>query len=131
MIRRAGLPILAGVYLGACSGAGDEAAPDGDVDNNREIACALDGAEVFADACRVDRTVENSRLILTVRHPDGGFRRLEVVKDGRGIVAADGAEQATVALSDGMLDVSVGKDHYLLPATMKNPETQKTDAAQQ
>jgi hypothetical protein len=84
------------------------------------IDCRIGAATGFDRACVVERTIGPDGLILTVRHPDGGFRRLLVTKDGRGVVAADGAEPATVSVEggDGIL-VAVGGDTYRLPATVK------------
>ena len=91
-----------------------EAADDG------RVKCALGGASTFERACTVERTQEPRGLVLTVRHPDGGFRRLLVAKDGRGVVAADGAEAARVAIVDPTeIEVALGDDIYRLPATVK------------
>ena len=57
--------------------------------------------------------------MLTLRHPDGGFRRLRIVRDGRGLVSADGAEEAKLAIIDkGLIEVAIGADRYRLPATV-------------
>ncbi len=56
--------------------------------------------------------------MLTVRHPDGGFRRFAVTSDGSGLVSADGAEPAAVSLRDGGIEVVVGTDRYRFPATV-------------
>ena len=78
--------------------------------------CAVDGAREFAAVC--DR--ELSGGLLTLRHPGGGFRRLQITTDGRGVVAADGAEPAVVAtLGTTMIEVSVGGDRYRLPAVVQ------------
>lgn len=58
--------------------------------------------------------------ILTIRHPDGGFRRFQIVTDGRGLIAADGAEPATVAtVGTDMIEVKVAGDRYRLPAKVE------------
>ena len=78
------------------------------------------GAAPFARDCTVERTESAEGLILTVRRPDNGFHRLLVVGDGRGVIAADGAEAAKVALiGDGRIEVAIGGDRYRLPATVK------------
>ena len=90
-----------------------EAADDG------RIKCALAGADTLERTCTVERTREERGLVLTVRHPDGGFRRLLVTRDGRGVVAADGAETAKVAIVDPTeIEVALGDDVYRLPATI-------------
>lgn len=87
------------------------------------VKCALAGAPVFQRVCTVDREQSARGLLLTVRHPDGGFHRLLVATDGRGVVSADGAEPAQVTLVDaGEIEVALGDDIYRLPATLKARE---------
>jgi hypothetical protein len=70
--------------------------------------------------CAVDRAQSPEGLTLTVRAPDGSFRRLLVTKDGRGVVAADGVEQAVVTpVGSDRIEVVIGGDRYRLPATVK------------
>lgn len=84
------------------------------------INCALDGSKAMQRVCTVDRADTKQGLVLTVSHPDGGFHRLLVTTDGRGVVAADGAERAQVAIVDGNeIEVGIGDDAYRLPATVK------------
>ncbi len=84
------------------------------------VPCALAGAKAFTPACAVERTTAPDGLMLVMHHPDGGFRRLLVTTDGRGVVTADGSDQATVAVLDpGTIEVTVGDDRYRLPATVK------------
>ena len=79
------------------------------------------GGDALKRDCTVDRTQGERGLILTVRHADGGFHRLLVTRDGRGVVAADGAEAARVTIPEpGMIDVALGTDRYRLPATIKS-----------
>ncbi|WP_239987363.1 hypothetical protein [Sphingosinithalassobacter portus] len=85
-----------------------------------KILCAPDGATGFSRVCTIDRTPTQDGLYLTIRQPSGGFRRLLVTNDGRGVIAADGAEQSVVTpISDSEIEVAVGKDRYRLPATVK------------
>ncbi|MCX7864144.1 MAG: hypothetical protein N2423_03760 [Novosphingobium sp.] len=81
------------------------------------IACALGGAASFSYACTVEPSLAGSGSFLIVRHPDGAFRRFEVLKDGSGLVTADGAEQAMNSLAGELLEVAVGLDRYRFPAT--------------
>ncbi len=84
------------------------------------VPCALGGAKTFKPECAVERTVAGDGLMLILHHPDGGFRRLLVTTDGRGVVTADGSDQASVAVIDpGTIEVAVGDDRYHLPATVK------------
>jgi hypothetical protein len=89
------------------------------------IACALDGAQRFERVCEVEKTDVDGTLFLTVRHPDGGFRRFEVLKDGHGIAAADGADDAKVAIEGEFLAATVENDRYLFPMTLKGTDAAK------
>ena len=89
-------------------------------DASGTIVCAQGGRADFARTCTLDRTASAAGLVLTVRHRDGAFRRLLVTRDGRGVVAADGAEQAVVTvIGTGEIEVALGGDRYRLPATVK------------
>lgn len=86
---------------------------------SEHISCAVDGVRELADVCAVERVEKDGKLELVVRHPEGGFRRFEVVSDGRGVAVADGADEAVVKLQGNTLDVRVGEDRYRFPATQK------------
>ncbi len=91
-----------------------------DAEDSGRIVCAQQGSNSFARVCTVDRADGADGLILTVSHPDGSFHRLLVTKDGRGVVAADGAEKAVVTvIGPGSIEVALGGDRYRLPATVK------------
>ena len=109
-----GAPLwLAFLPLAACS----QDAPEASVaDADDRIACAVGGAAEFARACQVERTEFEGAPILVVRHPDGGFRRFEVMRDGTGATAADGAQRAVVSLIEHGIEVTVGTDRYRFPA---------------
>lgn len=92
---------------------------DANADDSR-IDCALRGAAEFRRECTVDRAVGSEGLMLTIRAPDGGFRRLRVTKDGRGVIAADGAIPATVTvIGENRIEIRIAGDRYRLPATVK------------
>ncbi|GGC23624.1 hypothetical protein GCM10011371_09150 [Novosphingobium marinum] len=91
-------------------------------EGDEHIECAVAGATDFAEACAVDRVSRDGALSLVVRHPDGAFRRFDVVRDGRGVTVADGADPAQTQLADGKLEVAVGEDRYRFPATMRSNE---------
>ena len=83
------------------------------------IPCAK-GAAKLEPVCTIEQTKSETGPILTIRHPDGAFRRLRVTNDGRGVVAADGAEVAKVGLIEGnAIEVAIGDARYRLPATIK------------
>lgn len=120
-------PALAGmaILLAACSPQDASETTRRVTSSDNRIACQPDGAETLAPICLVERSVEQRGLILTVRHPDASFRRLLVTQDGRGVVAADGAEQAKVRIVDTIgegseIEVTLAGNRYILPATVKS-----------
>ncbi len=84
------------------------------------IPCAR-GPAALERVCTIEQAKGETGTILTIRHPDGAFRRLLVTHDGRGVVAADGAEVAKVGLIEGNgIEVMIGDARYRLPATVKS-----------
>ena len=82
--------------------------------------CAAPGEADFAPVCTVDRAETPDGVILTLRHPDGAFHRLQITRDGRGVIAADGAEPAKVTpLGPDRIEVELGGARYRLPATVR------------
>jgi hypothetical protein len=89
-------------------------------EGNDRIACAVGGAATLDRVCTLDRTSSPDGTTLTLRHPDGGFRRLLVTRDGRGVIAADGADPALVTVVEAQeIEVSLAGDRYRLPATLR------------
>ena len=119
-------PILLGVLLlAACRDpqtVQNEALAAAEAKAQREgrVECALKGAEAFDRICTIDRVAGAEGLTLTIRSPDGSFRRLLVTHDGRGVIAADGAAPALVSVvADNRIEVTIENDRYRLPATVK------------
>lgn len=84
------------------------------------IECAINGDTNFTKGCETERLAGADGVTLIIRHPDGGFRRFHILSDGRGLEAADGAEQAAISIvEDDKILVSVGSDKYIMPARMK------------
>jgi hypothetical protein len=84
------------------------------------IECRIGNAATFERFCAIERSESEQGLVLTVRKPDGGFRRLLVAEDGRGVVAADGAERTEVTVIAGdRIEVAIGGDTFRLPATIR------------
>lgn len=115
MARRVGhlwIPAIAGMALAAC---GSESAPQQPL-----IACQPKGAPAYTRDCTVERSDGPDGVTLILRNADGGFRRLLTTGDGKGVIAADGAEAAIVRMSGkGEIEVMVGGDRYRLPARAK------------
>lgn len=105
--------LVACLILAACSGkTGNAESADGET-----IACAVGGEPDFSPVCTARKTDGDRGTTLTVSGPGGSFRRLLLTDDGRGVIAADGAEAATVAtLGNGLIEIALGGDRYRLPA---------------
>ena len=129
VVSRIGLATLLAAAVTACS------SPQGSADTNAlvqaeaqqneaaaddgRILCAR-GDAPFTRDCTVEQTQGEGGLTLTIRAPDGGFHRLTVTRDGRGVVAADGAQPAKVTIvGPGDIEVAIGDTRYRLPATVK------------
>ena len=123
-MRLFGLAVLPLLLLAACDRAPDneklaetEAKQSRDAANDGRIECALEGAKLFDRTCTVQEMTGESGAILVVGRADVGYRRLQITTDGRGVVSADGSEQATVTIiGEGMIEVAIGADKYRLPA---------------
>ena len=90
-------------------------------DDNR-IECRLANSPQFDRFCTIEFGESEQGRTLVVRRPDGGFRRLIVTRDGRGVAAADGAETAQVTLiDDERIEVAIGGDTFRHPATVRRP----------
>ncbi len=105
------------LMLAACGGADGADSREAGVER---IVCAFAGDDGFSQSCTIEQSQGAQGTMLTIRHPDGGFRRLAVTADGRGVMAADGAEAAIVTpLAQGLIEVRLGDARYRLPATVK------------
>ena len=104
-----------GILADAEQRAADQAGDDG------KIECAIDGASDYTRDCFTERLSGEGGVTMIIRHPDGGFRRFNVLTDGHGLEAADGFDKAQISIvEDGKILVSVGPDKYLLPAQIKS-----------
>jgi hypothetical protein len=133
MNMRMSIASVALLALAACGSAPEDGDPRSieqataearaDAADNGLIDCAIGGAASLTRSCTVDRITDKDGLLLTIRHKEGGFRRFRVLTDGRGVVPADGAEPATVTpQGNRAIEVKVGPDRYILPATVKGAE---------
>ena len=117
-------PALFLLILPACGelapNSGNAADPFAAVDPDDRIECRFGEMPQFERSCIVEGREGEGGRILAIRKPDGGFRRLEIVADGRGVVAADGAEPAVVTLlDDRRIEVAIGGEHFRLPAMVQ------------
>lgn len=117
MSTRISNPVLIALLVAGCGGAPNQEAVPKDAPH---IACAIDGAPM-ANRCGLERQATPAGPVLVLRHPDGGFRRVRIVTDGRGVVAADGATPAHVQMHDPKwIDVDIDGDIYRLPAQLQD-----------
>lgn len=117
--------LLLALCLSACSikdgegNAGEEADKGSDAvaapGVPKTVPCALAGAKAFEQDCAVDRFRRDGNSYVTVRHPDGGFRRLLELDGGKRYAAADGADPVEMNANGAEIEVTVGDDHYLFP----------------
>ncbi|MFC3441233.1 hypothetical protein ACFOKF_08490 [Sphingobium rhizovicinum] len=112
--------LAAMLALAALAGCEDQASKPGNqaagaqasVDDGK-ADCITGEAEDWAHDCLIERQGD----LLTIRHPDGGFRRFRVLADGHGLEAADGAEPAKLKIIGAQqIEVAAGDDRYRLPA---------------
>lgn len=117
----------AGLLLAACSTEPDneklaevEAQQVRDAADAGRIFCALNGEQNFQLNCTLDRIASAEGPVLMLGRADAGYRRFRITTDGRGVVTADGADEARVSLMDnGLIEVAVAQDRYRLPATVR------------
>lgn len=96
------------IILAACSS--ESAPPPGD-----QIECALGAGAEFEAVCTLEQASDDGETLLVIHHPDGGFRRLTVLSEGKGVAATDGAGALAQSLSGDRLDVAIDGDRYRLP----------------
>ena len=114
--------LLAFILCASCGDpdAGRQEAFTAAAEESDRVECAVEGSAVFERRCTVERIEGADGLTLTLRAPNGSFRRLLVTDDGRGVVAADGADPAIVSVrADNQIEVAIAGDRYRLPATVK------------
>lgn len=114
--------------LAACSGADDLDQAERDAAEEAaaagKVECALAGAATFERVCTTEQIGSSEGTLLIIRHPDGGFRRFDILTDGRGLAPADGFDETRITvLDDGMIEVRSGDDKYRLPAQIKGADT--------
>ena len=94
--------------------AADQAAREG------KIACALAGSDTFERTCTTEQIAAPDGKMLVIRHADGGFRRFNILTDGRGLAPADGFDETRIrVLGANRIELSSGADKYRLPAQIK------------
>ncbi len=109
-------PVALVLLLAACGENGEVGeTPEDSAWGQGNIDCSLNGAGGFGHDCTMERHEQEGENFLIVRHPDGAFRRFELGVPGRGLITADGAEEAEITDMGGYVEVRVGSDRYHLP----------------
>jgi hypothetical protein len=125
-------PLVAlALLLAGCGGQDDNAAlrnaeaqTDEQAALDGKVECALSGSAAFERTCTTEQIAGPEGQMLVIRHADGGFRRFNILTDGRGLEPADGFDETRISILDnGMIEVSSGDDKYRLPAQIKGQET--------
>ena len=112
---RALTPFALLFLIAGCGGAEEQKTAT--LDNDGKIDCRVGADTQFTRFCSIERARTEQGTLITVRKPDGGFRRLLTTRDGRGVIAADGAEQAEVTIvGDNLIEVAIAGDSFRLPA---------------
>lgn len=108
--------LFAPLLLAACGGPATPAA--GEPDNR--IECRSGTMNAFEPVCSGESAASVEGRVLTLRFPSGGFRRVLITRDGRGVLPADGAEPARVTIIAGnRIEVEIGGDRFRLPARVR------------
>jgi hypothetical protein len=81
------------------------------------LSCAVNGSAALTTSCTAERVVVAGSPVLVIRHPDGGFRRFDVLAGGT-LAETDGAIRAAVVRTGTTLDVTVGADRYRLDVSV-------------
>jgi len=120
------IPLL---VLSSCS---DEAETDAAQEaalTGERIECALAGSTKFTQTCSTQRVAGENGTILMIKHKDGGFRRFNILTDGRGLEAADGFDPTTITIIDENYILLVsGGDQYRLKARSQNNASTRSEA---
>lgn len=115
------LPALVLALAGCGQEAGDRAEEGKDAAGAafKMIPCALGEAKDFAPVCKVEETSVEGQIIWIVWHPDGGFRRFQMIDNGTRIATADGADEVELTRDGAEFIVRAGTDRYRFPAAQE------------
>jgi hypothetical protein len=109
------------LFVAACGRTEEKTAT---LQDDGRIDCRVGADTQFTRFCNIERAKTEQGTMITVRKPDGGFRRLLTTRDGHGVVAADGAERAEVTIvGDNLIEVAIAGDSFRLPARIGRAPT--------
>lgn len=101
--------------LAACSGDASPA-PEG-----QTIECAIGAGVEMGPDCIGEQVASADGQIFVIHHPDGSFRRFEMLPDDAGIGLADGAGVLSQEMDGDELLISVDDARYRLPIRSDAP----------
>ncbi len=118
MFLRISSAVLLAAVLAACSSESGTSAAAGEGSSGApavsvKVPCALAGAKSYTAECAVERDSRDGKVLVTLRHPDGGFRRLIELDGGKRFAAADGSDEVAIEANGKEIEVTLGDDHYL------------------
>lgn len=94
------------------AGCGGEVSPEIAEQGGEPLECAVNGASEYASSCRILEVSNADGTYFIVRHPDGGFRRLELAETVTGFVAGDGADESSSVRDGDYVVLTIGVDRY-------------------
>ena len=94
--------------VAACS----EPAPEIAAEGGDVVECALDGSGTFAPDCRLLELPATQGSAWMIRHPDGGFHRVERDAASGAYVTGDGAIKAEFVTEGGYNMLTIDDDRY-------------------
>lgn len=110
-------PFTAGAGHGSATAMVEPAGVEPEAPANAQlVACAPAGSRDFAQECALEHNEVKGERVITLRHPDGGFRRVNI--SARALQAADGADAARSATAGGLVEVSIAEDRYRIPESL-------------
>ena len=105
--------IVAGIAMVA--GCSSEAPPAPEPEGQL-IPCAIGPGTDFEPVCTGEQiTSEEGADVFIIHHPDGSFRRFEMLPDGKGVALADGADELTQEVEGDDLVITLERSRYRLP----------------
>ncbi len=102
------LALAAVIGVAACSDPAPEIAAEG----GEVVECALNGAETFKPDCRLLEAPATEGHAWMIRHPDGGFRRVERSDIPGGYITGDGSIEGSAVVENGYTILTIDKDRY-------------------
>ena len=108
--------LITASLLAGCSGEVSPA-PEGQV-----IECAIGAGVEMGPDCIGEQIAGTDGAFFVIHHPDGSFRRFEMLPDDAGIGLADGAGVLSQEMDGDELLISVDDARYRLPIASNTAE---------